>query len=297
MIQPSRLAIALVTATGCLSTPAPVADPAAASPDTAPAGAPGFYHGGPVIAGPVDVYFLWYGDWSGNDAPWILRPFIRNLGDSAYWSFLASYADAGGGQASTTLVFGGGARLGYALGAGVPLHDADLQALVADTIARGWLPRDEHAVYVILGSADVVDYAPSGKQFCTPPGGYGGYHRWFELDGAQIKYAFVGDPSLQPCSRQLANLPSPNGNPGADAMAAVIAHELAEAITDPLIGSQPAFVMTGSSDNGEIGDLCERSHGYARDYVTLGAGTYFLQPFPANVAGVPGPCSFDSSGS
>src|SRR4051812_45007115 len=44
--------------------------------------APGFYHGGPVMAGPVNVYLIWYGGWSGNTAQAILPAFLRQLGGS-----------------------------------------------------------------------------------------------------------------------------------------------------------------------------------------------------------------------
>ena len=49
-----------------------------------------------------------------------------------------------------------------------------------------------------------------------------------------IKYAFVGNasgPLLRNCAEQTSN--SPNGDPGADAMVSVIAHELEETATDP----------------------------------------------------------------
>jgi hypothetical protein len=52
------------------------------------------------------------------------------------------------------------------------------------------------------------------------------------MSGSDIKYAFVGDPGANAsCSMQTSV--SPNGLPGPDAMASVIAHELEEAATDP----------------------------------------------------------------
>ena len=38
------------------------------------------YHGGPVMLGTVNAYYIWYGNWSGNSAPTILTDFIQNLG-------------------------------------------------------------------------------------------------------------------------------------------------------------------------------------------------------------------------
>lgn len=50
---------------------------------------------------------------------------------------------------------------------------------------------------------------------------------------ATIKYAFTGDAStdLSKCAPQVSN--SPNGNPAADAMVSVIAHEFVKAVSDP----------------------------------------------------------------
>ena len=77
----------------------------------------------------------------------------------------------------------------------------------------------------MLTSADVN--ATSG--FCTQ---YCGWHTHATISGKDIKYAFVGDASrcLSACAAQST---SPNGNPGADAMVSIVAHELEEATTDP----------------------------------------------------------------
>src|SRR5436309_6630292 len=31
-----------------------------------------YYHGGPVMLGTVNAYYIWYGNWAGNTAPTIL---------------------------------------------------------------------------------------------------------------------------------------------------------------------------------------------------------------------------------
>ena len=35
------------------------------------------YHGGPLILGTTNVYYIWYGDWTGNSATTILHPGAR----------------------------------------------------------------------------------------------------------------------------------------------------------------------------------------------------------------------------
>src|SRR5436190_20126793 len=37
------------------------------------------YHGGPLMITPHNVYFIWYGNWSGNTATTILPAFISGL--------------------------------------------------------------------------------------------------------------------------------------------------------------------------------------------------------------------------
>src|SRR5947209_1877572 len=40
------------------------------------------YHGGPVMLGTVNVYYIWYGNWSGNTATSILPTLVSDLGGS-----------------------------------------------------------------------------------------------------------------------------------------------------------------------------------------------------------------------
>src|SRR5579871_1463499 len=51
------------------------------------------YNGGPVIdsAHGANVYFIWYGDWSGDharDTQQIVTDFLNHLGGSPYWNVL-----------------------------------------------------------------------------------------------------------------------------------------------------------------------------------------------------------------
>src|SRR5438270_13488873 len=44
------------------------------------------FHGGPVILGTVNVYYIWYGNWSGNNATSILTDLAANIGGSPYFN-------------------------------------------------------------------------------------------------------------------------------------------------------------------------------------------------------------------
>src|SRR4029079_6282001 len=91
-------------------------------------------------------------------------------------------------------------------------------------ISGGRLPSDPNGVYFVFTSVDVTK---SG--FLTS---YCGWHTHGSIAGADIKYAFVGNPGANSaCSMQTSV--SPNNNVGADAMASIVAHELEETATDP----------------------------------------------------------------
>ena len=60
-----------------------------------------------------------------------------------------------------------------------------------------------------------------------------GWHTHATIGTADIKFAYVGDPTGTLLGNCAAQKVSPNGDPGADAMVSVIAHELEEAASDP----------------------------------------------------------------
>src|SRR4051812_31558204 len=44
------------------------------------------YHGGPLILGTTHMYYIWYGDWSGNTATTILSDLANSIGGSPYFN-------------------------------------------------------------------------------------------------------------------------------------------------------------------------------------------------------------------
>jgi prepilin-type N-terminal cleavage/methylation domain-containing protein len=180
------------------------------------------YHGGPVILGTVNVYYIWYGNWSGNSATTILADLAQNIGGSPYFNINTTYYDGALNHVSGLVHYGGSTTDNYSHG--TSLTDAAIQAVVSSAITANKLPKDTNGVYFVLTSADVN--ASSG--FCTQ---YCGWHTHGTISGSDIKYAFVGNPDRCPanCSMQV----DPNDNAGADGMASIISHELEEATTDP----------------------------------------------------------------
>jgi hypothetical protein len=181
------------------------------------------YHGGPVMTNGTNIYYVWYGNWSGNSATTILTDFAKSLGGSPYFNINTSYYNGSNVHVQNKVTYSGSTTDSYSQG--TSLSDAQIETVVSSAITSGRLPSDTNGVYFVLTSADVN--ASSG--FCSQ---YCGWHTHASIGGADIKYAFIGNPDRCPSSCA-AQTTSPNGNAGADGMASIIAHECEEATTDP----------------------------------------------------------------
>jgi len=235
------------------------------------------YHGGAVMnkAEGTNVYYIWYGDWSGDTATSILTTMMQNVTGSGWYNTNTTYY--GGSKTAPVYVtnkvnYKGATTDSYTYG--TALSDAQIQQVVANAISSGRVPKDDNAIYFVLTSKDVT--ATSG--FCSQ---YCGWHNHATIAGADIKYSFVGNAATQcasGCITSAIQTKSPNNNPGADGMASVVMHELVEAISDPdlnawsdTIGQENAdkcawkFGTTKASANGSVYN------------VNFGTGQYLIQ--------------------
>jgi hypothetical protein len=182
-----------------------------------------YYHGGPLMIAGKNVYYIWYGNWSGNTATTILTNLGSSIGGSPYFNINTTYHDAANSAVVNSVLLSSSTTDSYSQG--TALSDAGVQNVVASAISSSRLPKDANGVYFVLTSADVNE--TSG--FCTQ---YCGWHTHASIAGADIKYAFVGNPDRCPSACE-AQTTGPNGNAGADGMASILSHELEEATTDP----------------------------------------------------------------
>ena len=238
------------------------------------------YHGGPLILGTTDVYYIWYGNWAGNTATTILPSFAGSIGGSPYFNINTTYYDGSGTHVSNSVSYGGNTSDNYSQG--TSFGDQGVQAIVSHALTSGALPTTANAVYFVLSSADVNE--TSG--FCTQ---YCGWHTYATINGANIKYAFVGNPDRCPSACE-AQTTSPNGNAGADGMASIIAHELEEAVTDPNLN---AWYDRRGSENADkcawtFGTTSTAGNGSQYNMV-LGGKEYLIQRNWVNASG--GYCS------
>jgi hypothetical protein len=182
------------------------------------------YHGCPVILGRTNAFVIWYWGWGSGSTQSLVSTFLGAVGGSPYFNINTTYTNGAGVRVSNDVALAGSTSDSYSQG--TTLSDAGVQAVVARAIANGSLPSDTNGVYFVLTSADVSESSGFLTKYC-------GWHTHGSIGGKDVKYSFVGDASrnLSACAAQTSS--SPNGNPAADAMISVIAHELEEAVTAP----------------------------------------------------------------
>jgi hypothetical protein len=240
-------------------------------------------HGGPVMGGAPDIHLLWYGNWAqsnGSDTAagqTIVKDFMNTVGGSNWIKINTNtpVTTVGYTGTSSTVVSGAlatvhTANVGYLSGK-TRLTDANIATVVSNYVATQG-GATTNAIYFVLTSSDVT--ASSG--FCTQ---YCGWHTKGTVGGvANVKYSFVGNANrcLSSCAAQTT---SPNGNAGVDGMISVLAHELVETLSDPLLN---AWYDSSGAENG---DKCAWTFGGAQTLnangsysnVTLGARKFLIQ--------------------
>ncbi|MEN3332780.1 MAG: hypothetical protein V7641_2145 [Blastocatellia bacterium] len=234
------------------------------------------YHGGPVMLTTKTVYYIWYGNWSGNTAVSILTDLANSIGGSPYFNINSTYTNSAGTPITNSVGYGGSTTDNYSRG--TRLSDTAIRNIVSDAITSGRLPKSTNGIYFVLTSQDVT--ATSG--FCTR---YCGWHTHATISGSDIKYSFVGNAArcLSSCAAQSTG---PNGNAGADGMASIVSHELEEAVTDPDLN---AWYDTSGEENADkcawtFGSTSTASNG-SKYNMTLGSRQYLIQQNWVNASG------------
>ena len=229
------------------------------------------YHNGPVMIGTTNIYYIWYGNWSGNTATTILTNLMQGFTGSGIYNTNTSYYNGASVHVLNSVNFVQAINDNYSLGKS--LTDANIKSIVSNAITNGSLPKDSNAVYFVLTSADVKETSGFGSQYC-------GWHTHGTISSSDIKYAFVGDASTQAPTGCIAvtAAKAPNGNMGADGMASVIFHELSETVTDPDLN---AWYDRQGNENGDkcawnFGTTYTTASGKTAN-VSLGGNDYLLQ--------------------
>lgn len=237
------------------------------------------YYGGPVISTPRVVAVIW----GGAVAPTTVAsagPFLRALLNSTYMDPLAQYntrLTGVNGKVGTQQAIGRGklrARTQFnPANKSTALTDAAIQTELRAQIAAKRLPApDLNTIYIVYFPPG-ISITAFGRQSCSF---FGGYHAAMQstVSASNIFYAVIPD-----CGQ------------GWNAITAVTAHELAEAVTDPIPtpGSNPLYPQAWNTvDGSEIGDLCERQNGILNITPSVPGQTtpsYVVQQYWSNTKG------------
>jgi hypothetical protein len=221
-----------------------------------------FYHGGPVMAGVMQVYAIFWepeGSFVSSKFNMLLKRYFRDVGGSGLYLNNEQYTD-GSGQAPT------GAELAGTFVDRSPypstpvLQDSDIRNEVTHVMdVKGWQPGITHLFFVYTAANESICVPLLGA--CSPPfGSMCGYHFGFRTPGGVVLYAgmpYAGN-SLAHCYGLST---SPNRDIAADAEVNGSSHEQMEAATDPEASGW--FGPGGLTD--EIADKCTGVFGPLND--------------------------------
>ena len=163
----------------------------AAANSTGEAEPPLYYKpGAGIMTGPVNVYYIYYGDWSQRQKD-IVTQFTNGLIVSPWWKTTLKYyqqltPNAEKQFASANIRCGKSANDNYSLGK--ILKNGDIAAIVQAKLNDGSLPEDLSGIYYVLTAKDVIEGYSDTRSMCD---NYCGYHYSFWSDrGNQLFSAF-----------------------------------------------------------------------------------------------------------
>jgi hypothetical protein len=223
------------------------------------------WHGGPVLVSP-SIHLIFYGAWDAspdnvNNGKQIIFDFANGLGTSHWAKILTKSSLFRAYTSGSSTVTGSYANvystdIGFNPTNSTRLSTGDIENIVVWYIQnRASNVYDPNAIYVVLTSSGVTQSDGSNSAFCSQ---YCGWHSYDTINGQIIKFAWVGNGQVLCPLNCAAQKTGPNGNAGADGMVSVLAHELAEATTDPQLN---AWYDNRGSENG---DKCAWTFGGAQ---------------------------------
>jgi hypothetical protein len=185
------------------------------------------YHNGRVMRGVADVYLIWYGDWASRQRDkLVLTDFASSIGNTPYMGIARYYADSSGAPATAATVYAGSVDDAYSHGA--TLADSDIVGIVETKMMNSELPQDPAGIYVVLASPDVS--APGqGSTYCAK-------HSANMAAGGMALIIYIGGPSRFPF-RCMPQPIGPNATSDGDAAVSLLAAELLNTLTDPLLNA------------------------------------------------------------
>ncbi|CDS14102.1 hypothetical protein LRAMOSA06272 [Lichtheimia ramosa] len=208
--------------------------------------------GGKVLNDKVNVYIVFYGNWSSSESQTeqtTFMNFVNGVSSTSWFTTLKEYTGNDGNAVTGPLNVAAGVIDSGSHG--LTLNDSNAhKQIITDAVNSGYLSAtnqiDSDGIYVIMAGKDVQD-----KDFCHTNCGYNGY-------SDQFQYMFIGYPGTCPesCIPPPINQASPNNNPAIDAAVTIFSHEVQDILTNP---RKDAWTMDANGTTIELGDFCAGS--------------------------------------
>ena len=193
-----------------------------------------------VLTGDVNLYLIYYGEWTEAQKK-IVNDFANGLGASSWYGSTKEYYYQASATAKKIYVNGAlkVAKVVSDVGSlGNSLTGTAIGDLIQSNVDSGALPEDENGIYFVLTSPEIKESIRpelGTASFCQD---YCGYHVTSVLkSGKRVQYGMVGNAATQcadSCIPTENQSQSPNGDVGVDALLSGFAHEITEAISDPI---------------------------------------------------------------
>jgi hypothetical protein len=216
------------------------------------------YHGGPVMAGNMKAYAIFWepiGSLVSSAYDELLERYFRDVGDSGLYANNQQYTQMDGRAPMHAKLAGTFVDTSPYPSAPL-LQDADIRNEITHAMSvKGWKPGVTHAFFVYTALNEFI-CSPFG--FCSAPNsGLCAYHFGFGTAAGVVLYGAVpyAGNALTTCYGLSG---SPNHDIDADAAVNLTSHEQMELATDP--EGTGWFDPTGFF-NGEIADKCAREFG------------------------------------
>ncbi len=214
------------------------------------------YHNGPVMAGSVQVFeIFWEPTGSTVDPSYhdLLTRYFTDVGTSTLYQNNTQYADNTGNAPQSAQPVASWVDTDTPYPAN-PMLDSDIQNEVQNAMAvNSWVPSIDNIFFVFLASSEVLCFDASMTSCSGQNGQFCAYHSGFNLPNATDSVIYAAMPYDGDVLDGCYALPtSPNNDPAADAEISTTSHEQMEAATDPL--GNGWFGENGLQD--EIGDKC-----------------------------------------
>ena len=183
------------------------------------------YHGGPVMLGTTNVYYIWYGNWGSNTATTILTDLASNIGGSPYFNINTTYYDANGARVLNAVQYTSFWSTGSSVaGPSSSPTDQDMINLIQAGINQNKIAYDPNTVYAIFTGSGVNLGGGFGSQYCA-------YHTRGTTSQGVAYFAAMPYNQQYPsgCTSALA---SPNADVAGNSEVNTLAHEIEETTTD-----------------------------------------------------------------